>query len=208
MSLFNDVTNKPWNHVGLPDGIEPKPVFASSDASIALTIFLIIVSVVFSLFLVAYFIRMELGDWVPLTLPGQLWLNTAALVGSSVFMQLAVLRNQRQTNTDFSSGAGIMFFIGGVLAIAFIAGQYLVWNTLVSAGQGVRTNPANAFFFLLTAVHAVHLLGGLWVWSRAEIRIAHNVASASIQQSMRLCAVYWHFLLLIWVGLFVLLSYT
>ena len=208
MSFLNDVTNKPWDQVGLPDGIEPKPVFQASDASVALTVFLCIVSVVFSLLLVSYYIRMQLGDWVPMALPAQLWLNTGALVFSSVFMQMAVSTNRHETSSALTKGSGVLFLIGGVLAIAFIAGQYSAWRELLAAGQGVRTNPSNSFFYLLTGVHAAHLLGGLWVWSRAGIRIAQGVAAADIHQSIKLCTVYWHFLLLIWIGLFVLLSYT
>lgn len=208
MSLLNDVTNKPWDEVGLPDGIEPKPVFSVSDERVALTVFLIIVSVVFSLLLVSYYIRMQLGDWVPMLLPDQLWLNTGALVLGSIFMQLAVAASSREAVVGLAKGAGLLFLLGGLFTIAFVAGQYQVWDQLAASGQGVRTNPSNSFFYLLTFVHVLHLLGGLWVWSRAEIRIAHGSTSHDIQQSIRLCAIYWHFLLAIWVGLFVLMSYT
>lgn len=208
MSLFKDVTSKPWDEVGLPDGIVSKPVFAVSDERVALTVFLIIVSVIFSLLLVSYYIRMQLGDWVPMTLPGQLWINTAALAVGSIFMQLAVVRSRREPNISFLKGAGLLFFLGGIFTVGFVAGQYQIWGDLASAGQGVRTNPANSFFYLLTFVHVLHLIGGLWVWSKAEIRIAQGASAEDVQDSIRLCAVYWHFLLAIWLGLFMLLSNT
>src|SRR5690606_8349842 len=208
MSLFHDVTNKPWDQVGLPDGIDPKPVFRASSASVALTIFLGVVSVVFSLLLVSYYIRMQLGEWVPVALPDLLWSNTGVLVLSRGFMQLAVTRIRHEEQTQFAKGVCLLFLLGDLLAASLIAGQYLAWTELVAAGQGVRANPSNAFFYLLTGVHALHLIGGLWVWSRAEIRISQGVPANDIHLSIKLCTVYWHFLLLIWVGLFVLLSYT
>lgn len=208
MSLYQDVTNKPWDEVGLPDGIESKPVFAVSSERVALTVFLIIASVLFSLFLVSYYIRMQVGDWVPLATPGQLWVNTAALVLSSVCLQIAVFRSRNEQVLSVISGSGLLFMIGGLLAIAFIVGQYQVWMELSGAGYSIRGNPANSFFYLLTAVHIAHLLGGLWVWSRAGIRLAQKSESEDIKSSMKLCAIYWHFLLIIWVGLFVLMANT
>lgn len=208
MSLYQDVTNKPWDNVGLPDGIESKPVFAVPNERVALTVLLIIASVLFSLFLVSYYIRMQVGDWVPLATPSQLWLNTVALVLSSVFLQAAVFRSRKEPTLGLLRGSGLLFVIGGLLAIAFIVGQYQVWADLGAAGHNIRNNPANSFFYLLTAVHIAHLLGGLWVWSKAGIRLAQKFDANDIRLSMSLCAIYWHFLLLVWVGLFFLLANT
>lgn len=208
MSLYHDVTNKPWDKVGLPDGIESKPVFAVPNERVALTILLVIASILFSLFIVSYYIRMQVGDWIPLATPDQLWLNTAALVFSSVFLQLAVYRSRSEVALSLVRGTGLFFILGGLLAIVFIVGQYQVWVDLAAAGHNIRSNPANSFFYLLTGVHIAHLLGGLWVWSRAGIRLAQKFEADDIRLSIRLCAIYWHFLLAIWVGLFFLLANT
>lgn len=208
MSLYQDVTNKPWDQVGLPDGIESKPVFAVANERVALTILLIIASVLFSLFLVSYYIRMQVGDWVPLATPSQLWMNTAALVFSSVFLQLAVFKSRSDTTLSLMRGAGLLFIVGGLLAIAFIIGQYQVWVELGAAGHSIRGNPANSFFYLLTGVHIAHLLGGLWVWSRAGFRLSQKHEPEDIRLSIKLCAIYWHFLLIVWLGLFFLLANT
>jgi cytochrome c oxidase subunit III len=208
MSLYQDVTNKPWDNVGLPDGIESKPVFAVPNERVALTVLLIIASVLFSLFLVSYYIRMQVGDWVPLATPPQLWINTAALVLSSIFLQVAVFRSRKEITLSLLRGSGLLFVVGGLMAVVFIVGQYQVWLALGAAGHSIRSNPANSFFYLLTAVHIAHLLGGLWVWSKAGIRLAQKFDADDIRLSMNLCAIYWHFLLLVWVGLFVLLANT
>lgn len=208
MSLLHDVTNKPWDSTGLPDGIETKPVFAASNERVALTVFLIIASMLFSLFLVAYYIRMQVGDWVPLATPAQLWVNTGILFASSIFLQLAVLKAPSVDQFSLARGAGLLFLLGGLLAIVFIAAQYQVWAYLAESGHNIRNNPANSFFYLLTGVHIAHLLGGLWVWSRAGIRMVQKHDSKEIGASIKLCAIYWHFLLLIWIGLFFLLANT
>ena len=58
----------------------------------------------------------------------------------------------------------------GAFSLGFLAGQLWAWQQMDSAGYFVAANPAYAFFYLLTAVHGVHLLGGLWVWGRTTVR--------------------------------------
>jgi len=209
MSLYRDVTVKPWDTTGLPDGIEPKPTFNVPNEKVALVVFAVCASVLFSLLVVSYFIRMSLGDWVPLATPTGLWVNSAMLVLSSVVFQLAVWQSRKTEHIRFLSTTGLLFFVGGLLAIAFILGQYSVWQLLIGQGHYLQTNPANAFFYLLTGVHIVHLLGGLWVWSKAQLRMFNaGTAARETRLSLELCAWYWHFLLLVWAGLFYLLATT
>lgn len=210
MSLYRDVTNKPWNTVGLPDGIDPKPVFAVANEKVALVIFVIIACVLFSLLTVSYYLRMLLGggDWVPVATPQLLWANTAALVLSSVAFQLAVNNSRKEESIRFFSTTGIFSLAGGLLAIVFIAGQYIVWQQLGQAGYALQDNPANSFFYLLTGIHMLHLAGGLWVWGRAQLRLLNAPDMAGSRLSLELCAWYWHFLLLVWFGLFYLLATT
>lgn len=210
MSLYRDVTNKPWNTVGLPDGIDPKPVFAVANEKVALVIFVIIACVLFSLLTVSYYLRMLLGggDWVPVATPQLLWVNTATLVLSSVAFQLAVNNSRKEESIRFFSTTGIFSLAGGLLAIVFIAGQYIVWQQLGQAGYALQDNPANSFFYLLTGIHMLHLAGGLWVWGRAQLRLLNAPDMAGSRLSLELCAWYWHFLLLVWFGLFYLLATT
>lgn len=208
MSLYRDVTNKPWDEIGLPDGIEHSPVFAVSNERLALNVFMIIASVIFSLLLVSYYIRMGIGDWVPMSIPGAVWLNTAMLVLASVCLQAAVFVSRKLDSVRLLSGAGLFFFFGGVFAIVFAIGQYQVWSFLTLTGQGVRVNPSNSFFYLLTFVHVAHLLGGLWVWSKAIFQLGRGTSALAIQQTFSLCAVYWHFLLAVWLVLFFILANT
>jgi cytochrome c oxidase subunit III len=208
MGLYRDVTVKPWDTTGLPDGIDPKPTFNVPNEKVALVIFAVCASVLFSLLVVSYFIRMDVGDWVPLATPTGLWVNSAILVLSSVAFQLAVVQSRKTEEIRFLSTTGLLSLVGGLLAIAFILGQYSVWQMLIGQGHYLQINPANAFFYLLTGVHILHLLGGLWVWSKAQLRMLSVGTSGDSRLSLELCAWYWHFLLLIWAGLFFLLAAT
>ncbi|MBC52783.1 MAG: hypothetical protein CMQ34_03005 [Gammaproteobacteria bacterium] len=208
MSFYRDVTNKPWNTVGLPEGIEPRPAFNMPNEKVALIVFAICASVLFSLLVVSYFIRMSVGDWVPLATPSMLWVNTGMLALSSVCFHFAVLQSRRTGTVRFRSSAGLLSLAGGLLAVLFIAGQYAVSEQLLATGHGVRVNAANSFFYLLTGIHVVHLAGGLWVWARAQLRLALGNTAKDARLSLELCAWYWHFLLVIWAGLFYLLLST
>ncbi|HDZ08692.1 hypothetical protein [Pseudohongiella sp.] len=208
MSFYRDVTRKPWNTVGLPEGIDPRPAFNMPNEKVALIIFATCASVLFSLLVVSYFIRMTVGDWVPLATPTMLWVNTGVLVLSSLCFHFAVLQSRKTGSVRFGSGAGLLSLAGGLLAIGFIVGQYSVSAQLLAAGHGLRVNAANAFFYLLTGIHVLHLLGGLWVWGKAQLRLALGSDAKDARLSLELCAWYWHFLLVIWAGLFYLLIST
>lgn len=201
-----DVTDKPWLRQGLPEGAFAKPAFDMPDQKLALYVFMICVSVLFSLLVVSYFIRMGLGDWVPLSVPALVWANTGTLILSSVVLQLST-REVRKTAPSMTS-VRWLFLIGGALAALFVAGQFVVWNQLTALGYHASLNPANGFFYLITGLHVAHLLGGLWVWSKASLQM-HKIKSATdVRLPVELCTAYWHFLLLVWAGLLYLLVTT
>jgi len=204
MSFYKQVTSKPWEYQGPVTGSGPESAFEKESEKIALTLFLVVVSVIFSLLTVTYYLRMDLGDWVPLQDPVILWMNTALLVISSVAFQIA----SNHAQLERMSSARMYFIAGGAFAVLFVAGQSYVWMQLDSSGLGVANNPSSAFFYLLTGMHAVHLLGGLWVWSRTTFRLTGNADISACRLSMELCTTYWHFLLVLWVLLFAILANT
>ena len=207
MSFLHHLTEKPWLPLqkgaagDLHDG---GPLFALPTAKIGLRVFLVVVSVVFSLLIVTYNERMELGDWRPFSEPWLLWLNTALLIMSSVALQWARVSADREQIDGVRDG----LLAGGVCAFAFLAGQLMAWQLMVAQGYFASTNPAVAFFYLLTAMHAVHLLGGLVAWGRTTAKVRRGVDVVQLRLSVELCAIYWHFLLLVWLILFGLLLFT
>ncbi len=166
---------------------------------VALGVFLAVVTSLFALFVSAYAIRMEYGDWRPMPEPTLLWVNTGILILSSVFLQMAW--NAAKAGNLKTVRFGIAG--GGALAVGFIIGQVLAWFQLTATGYSISANPANAFFYMITAVHALHMAGGLIALGRTVKRVyGAEEAIPKIQLGVELCAVYWHYLLAIWVILF------
>ena len=97
---------------------------------------------------------------------------------------------------------------GTLLTLVFLVGQLIVWNQLIEYGYTAEKNPANAFFYLITGVHGAHLLGGLIAWIRAARKIREGVDPSVLRVSVELCAIYWHFLLFVWVVMLALFLNT
>jgi cytochrome c oxidase subunit 3 len=211
--IVRRLTARPWEAQGSTAGREAAGVLDPAPARTGLWIFLAVLTSLFALFITGYWMRMGHGaaegvaplDWHPLTEPRVLWFNTALLVLGSVSMQWA----RHAADRGDATRTQLAWLCGGVFAAAFIVGQGVAWRQLQAAGVYAASNPANAAFYLLTGVHAVHLIGGLVAWVRTSLRMFRadsNVESTRL--GVELCTVYWHFLLLVWLVLFGLLLKT
>lgn len=201
--LKQSFNTQPWVAEAVDDSAHRAPLGANAKV-VALTVLLAVITSFFALIMSAYAERMELGDWVPLTEPTLLWINTGVLVAASVAFQLT--RNAAVAERQSRLLPGML--VTGALTVIFIAGQLVAWRELNAAGQFVAGNPANGFFYFLTGAHAVHVLGGLYVWVRATLRLVTGRNVETVRQSIELCTVYWHFLLLVWLVMFGLLLST
>jgi cytochrome c oxidase subunit 3 len=211
--LVRRLTSKSWERH--PDAIDNMGASVASmpPARIGLWIFLAVVTSLFGLFISAYFMRMghghgadhSMSDWSSITKPPILWLNTVLLIAGSIAMQAA----RRAVTWAQPSRAKFALTAGGLLTIVFLIGQLIAWQQLSSSGYFVTRNPAAAFFYVLTAVHGLHLVGGLVVWGKTLIRQSKaDIELIDVRLSVELCTVYWHYLLLIWLVLFALLLST
>ena len=164
MSILQKITEKSWQTQGPLEDIHGEGSLALPNAKVGLWVFLGVITMVFALFTVAYNMRLELGDWRPLTEPGILWLNTAVLIISSIAMQVA--RVAADTGNIKRTQLGLT--VGGICSIAFLLGQLWAWQQLRLAGFFMASSPADAFFYLITGLHGLHVVGGLWVWARTR----------------------------------------
>ena len=195
-AVASRLTAKPWENREQPGDVG---AIHTSPARIGLWLFMAVVTSLFSLFLSAYSMRMHQSiGWCHLTIPSILWVNTLMLIAASVAMQLAssaVGRGQRQF-------AKVALIGAGVLSIGFLAGQMLAWQAVGPSLYFIQGSPAIAFFYVLTIAHGLHLVGGLYVLGRASLRFAGGAELIDLRQSLSLCAIYWHFLLLVWLVVF------
>ena len=178
--------------------------FALQPVQVGLGVFLAVATSLFALLISAYHMRMMEVDWTKLSLPRVLWLNTGLLLLASVAMQWTRTSARRGQMDSVKMG----LIAAGAFTFAFLAGQLWAWQQLGATGHFTAANPAWAFFLLLTALHGIHLLGGLWVWARATFRVLRSVDVGKVRLSVELCTVYWHYLLLVWAVLFAVLLQT
>jgi len=206
MSIFETLAQKPW----LPsqekkDNLHMGKSFEFDSSRVALICFLGSITSLFSLFFVAYVGRMAYGDWRVLPEPPLLWINTAVLIISSILFQKA----KNLSNEFIFKNAKYYLMAAGLSAILFIAGQFAVWNELASYGYFVDSNASFAFFYMLTGLHMVHMLGGLvvWTWSMTQI-YKTDLSYRKLKSTIGSTAIYWHYLLAVWLVLFCILLVT
>ena len=205
-SFFKLISQKPWEaSQAILDNEHDGKTFTDSKAKLGVRTVMVVSTVLFSLFVVSYSDRMLIHDWRSLSEPWLLWFNTIILILTSiVFNKTKILTN----NNEFEKAKNSLLVVG-FLTFTFITGQLLVWQHFVNLGQYASSNPANAFFYVLTALHGLHILGGLYFWAKVTRQLfKDNYIIKQIKQNVELCAIYWHFLLIVWFVLFGLMILT
>lgn len=156
----------------------------------------------------AYIVRSASAtDWQPVTMPKVLWLSTALIMISSVTVEVARRSLKQQRN----SGYVLWLAITAILGVGFLGSQIIAWRQLVRQGVYLASNPSNSFFYLFTAAHGLHLLGGLCALGYLLAR--SSKATAQVDSELRrvgaadAAATYWHFMDVLWIGLFGLLMF-
>jgi cytochrome c oxidase subunit 3 len=171
----------------------------ADPARLGLWLFLGTITMLFIGFTSAYVARRASADWRPLAPPALLWVNSAFLLASSVTVERARRRLKRWE-------PGVVAWLGatGALGALFVAGQVAAWRSLTAQGVLLAANPHNSFFYLLTGLHVVHLLGAL-AWFLVVLWKARRMAYTPGQDGLGLFATFWHFLGALWVYVFLLL---
>jgi len=203
MGFFRTITEKPWETPSAQMGaaVQRRPA-----EILGLRFFLLVVGLIFLLLTSVYVMRMSFPDWQPMPMPWLLWANTGLLVLSSIALE-AGRRSVLRGGDLASMRKGLA--VGGVLGIAFLAGQGFAWAELIDRGYFAAANPANAFFYMITALHWVHLAGGVVAWIKTMSKVrAPEATPEDVRLSVHLCSVYWHFLLLVWIAMYALMLAT
>lgn len=143
------------------------------------------------------------GDWQPFALPPVLYASTLVLLASS----LTVERARRCLREGSMEGLRRWVNASALLGLAFVACQLLGWQALVARGIYLAANPANSFYYLLTAGHGVHLIGGIaalgYIWARVRGGWPWPTREAAVEAA----ALYWHFMDVLWIYILGLLLF-
>jgi cytochrome c oxidase subunit III len=196
------LTAKPWLEVGAAGDFPGGGAVAVPPAKLGLWVFIAVLSALFALTISAYLLRRDLStDWRTLPAPPVLWVNTALLIMSAIALQWA----QVSVRAGDLATTRAALLLGAVAALAFLAGQLMAWQQLSAEGFFLADNPAITFFYLLTGLHGVHVIGGLVALGGTTAKAWRVSDGARVRQSVELCTLYWHFLLVVWLVLFALL---
>ena len=206
LNIFKLLSQKPWeSSQATIDNEHDGKTLGLSKSKLGVRTIMVVSTVFFSLFVISYSDRMLIHDWRSLPEPWLLWVNTGILIiTSAIFHKAKVFAEKNNFEKTRSS-----LLVVGFLTFAFVTGQLLVWQHFVNLGQYASTNPANAFFYVLTALHGLHILGGLYFWAKVTTQLfKQNYNISKIKHNIELCAIYWHFLLIVWLILFGLMVAT
>lgn len=197
-------------------------------ARLGLIVALVAVVMIFVSYSSAYVVRQGLPtldprtgtlvrDWLPLQLPNFLLVNTLILLVSTLTMELArrqavriaaAAGNLSRTATRAEADGMPWLALTAILGLSFLAGQWLVWTELAASGFYVATSPSSSFFYLLTGMHGIHLLGGIIALLAAGAASLLRKSALSRGVVVDATAWYWHFMTFLWVYILCLLEFA
>jgi cytochrome c oxidase subunit 3 len=154
----------------------------------------------------AIILRKAEGDWLEFTIPSIFYFSTAVIILSSITMIMALEAAKKDNQNGIKIGLWTTF----VLGIVFSYMQYVGWGQLTRGGvyfAGSESNPAGSFFYILTGLHVLHLLGGLINLLIVIYKAQKRKYNSSDYLGIQLVGIYWHFLDILWVYLLLFLIF-
>jgi cytochrome c oxidase subunit III len=183
------------------DGNEFGGPFPVSKGYLAVWVLLTAVTMLFAGLSSAYIVLRGVPAWQNISMPSMVWVNTMVLLASSVAIELA----RNAVKRGHQGAMKQWLAVSGILGFAFLLGQIAVWRQLANAGIYLATNLHSSFFYVLTGAHALHLAGGL-IGLAVVIQGAFAYRLTPVNhEPLKVWALYWHFMDLVWIYLFLLL---
>jgi cytochrome c oxidase subunit 3 len=166
-----------------------------------LMVLLAATTMAFAAFTSAFVVRRGISDdWVALRMPRILWVNTGVLLASSFLLEVA----RRALKTGHRTAFNRYWTAGTILGGLFLLGQAFAWWQLYRAGIFVASNPSSSFFYLLTAAHGLHILGGLTALTYVDVQALRLRLGPGKRTAVDVSAVFWHFVDGLWLFLMAL----
>jgi cytochrome c oxidase subunit 3 len=210
MQILKTLQIKPW--LAQEQETEPFSLVPNKEkaAGTALKFFLAVITVIFFLFTVTFLQRTQSYDfqalsgepWLPFSNASMLWQNSIYLLMASI----SIISANKFADLQSFKGVVTTLTTTALFTVLFIVGQVQVWQQLNQSGFYIYANPANSYYFLLTGMHALHIVAGVLVFIRCIWLFSLDLSYQKLASRLKLCARYWHFLLFIWLFLFFLLT--
>jgi cytochrome c oxidase subunit III len=205
----DDGHNGPQNNdLNLPQSDHTEE-FKPNKYRIGMWFLMLVVLMTFGGLIGAYIVIATNGviEWKPFALPIQVWISTVWIILSSIAYEVSRIKlksgNQRQAKN--------WLLITTIAGAAFISSQLLAWFALYQQGVYMQSNPYAGFFYILTAVHALHVLGGISALGYIVLRTWRETESSQeLERRIVISTVigwYWHFMDALWIVLFLLLGF-
>lgn len=162
------------------------------------------IGMMFAAFTSAYIVRQGAGNWLEFILPNPFYYSALVIVISSIVLHLSFKGFQKLNSVQYRGG----LILTMILAFIFLILQYKGWLALYDMGVALNTNPSGSFIYVISGVHAAHILGGMAILLVAVIHalvLPHKVTDRRLVR-FKLTYTYWHFMGGLW--LYLLLFFT
>lgn len=182
---------------GFRNKIHPK-VFTLVTACVSITM-------MFAAFTSAYVVRQAAGNWLEFPLPNAFYISTGVIVGSSICLHLSYRVFNRGNELVYKS----LLVLTGILGIVFVSLQYWGWQQMQAMGIMLNGNPSGSFVYVLSALHAAHVMAGIAVLGVAMLHAFVLPFKPTFARKIRFqqTLVYWHFVDILWVYLLLFLIF-
>ncbi len=203
--LFGTLLQKPWEKDQMVlDSSHTGKTFDISSQKSAVIIIFGIATVLFSLIFTAYIYSIPPGqDTMYLLKPNLLWINTLILFFVAYFFSRITKDLEKKETLKIKKN----LIIVGALSYLFLFGQLIFWTQLMKNGNYVTTNTYFSSFYIFTAIHGLHLLGGLFFWGKVSSRVLKLEQNKILDEEKNISALswYWTFLLIVWLVFFLMI---
>ncbi len=170
----------------------------------AMWLFIVSVIMIFAGLTSAFIVRQSEGNWLEYDLPGIFWYTSGIILLSSIFMHWAYISAKKDQLDNLKIALGITTILG----LAFLVGQWFSWVALVDMDVYFVGNPGGSFLYVLTGVHALHLISGVIFLIIVLISSFKYKVHSKRLVKLEMCATYWHFLGGLWLYLFMFLLFN
>jgi cytochrome c oxidase subunit 3 len=149
----------------------------------------------------AYLVRQAAGNWQEYQVPSIFYISTIVLLSSSACVHYAYSAFGKGKKNKYQIALTFTFILG----MAFIVLQYYGWNALYNIGVPLDGNPSGSFFYVISGIHAMHILGGITALGVAVYHAFTLPFEVTAKRKHRFSLVmqYWHFVDVLWLYLFV-----